>query len=288
MSSATSAAPRSSSCSRRRWRIRRQVVLGGCRPSGRVLAGMARCCWWNDEKIRNPNAETRNKPQVPNMDRCVEPEWLDHLAVDDPGAAGSRRDLRRLNTWMGHAGFVSRALRSAAGGSLPKRVGELGGGDGIFLLRVAQRLVRLLPSVHATIVDRQALVSPATRAAFAAVGWRLETVQEDVFDWLEHQPQRPDGGWICNLFLPHFNREQLARLLGEAALRAQVFVALEPRRSSWSLTFSRLVGLIGCNSVTQHDAPASVRAGFAGHELSQLWPANEDWRLKEGAVGLFS
>jgi len=189
---------------------------------------------------------------------------------------------------MGHAGFVSRALRSAAGGSPRKRVVELGGGEGIFLLRVAQRLVKLWPSVDATIVDRQALVSPATRAGFAALGWRLETVHADVFDWLEKQPQRQDGVWICNLFLHHFNREQLARLLGETAVRAQVFVALEPRRSSWCLTFSRLVGLIGCNSVTQHDAPASVRAGFAGQELSRLWPANEDWCLKEGAVGLFS
>ena len=222
------------------------------------------------------------------MERCVEPEWLDHLAADDPGAAGSRRDLRRLNTCMGHAGFVSAALRSAAVSSPPRRVVELGGGDALFLLRVARRLVDQWPSVHATIVDRQALVSPATRAAFAAVGWQLDTEKADVFDWLEQEPEQPSGVWICNLFLHHFAREQLTRLLVEAALRVQMFVALEPRRSAWCLAFSRLVGFIGCNSVTQHDAPASVRAGFAGHELSPLWPANAGWRLTEGAAGLFS
>jgi hypothetical protein len=46
--------------------------------------------------------------------------------------------------------------------------------------------------------------------------------------------------------------------------------------------------LIGCNAVTRHDAAASVRAGFAGRELSALWPARPGWRLREGRAGLFS
>jgi hypothetical protein len=33
--------------------------------------------------------------------------------------------------------------------------------------------------------------------------------------------------------------------------------------------------------VTRHDAVASVHAGFAGRELSRLWPG-EGWRLWEG------
>jgi len=52
--------------------------------------------------------------------------------------------------------------------------------------------------------------------------------------------------------------------------------------------FSRAVGLIGCNRVTRHDAPASVRAGFTGRELSQLWPEPESWLLEERAAGPFS
>jgi hypothetical protein len=32
--------------------------------------------------------------------------------------------------------------------------------------------------------------------------------------------------------------------------------------------------------VTRHDAVASVRAGFTGHELSRLWP-DGNWRLRE-------
>jgi hypothetical protein len=225
---------------------------------------------------------------LPNMQRCVEPEWLDQLAADDPQAAGSRRDLRRLNAWMGHAGLASCALRSVARNAPPSRLVELGGGDGTFLLGLSRRLAGQWPRMHATIVDRQVLVRPETRRALGELGWQLETVRTDVFDWLAQQPQRPDGAWVCNLFLHHFKREQLASLLGKVARRAQLFVALEPRRSRWCMTFSRLVGLIGCNSVTRHDAPASVRAGFAGCELSRLWPSQDHWRLLEGAAGLFS
>jgi hypothetical protein len=34
-------------------------------------------------------------------------------------------------------------------------------------------------------------------------------------------------------------------------------------------------------AVTRHDAPASVRAGFAGLELSALWPNEGRWELHE-------
>jgi len=52
--------------------------------------------------------------------------------------------------------------------------------------------------------------------------------------------------------------------------------------------FSRLLRLIGCNRVTRHDAPISVRAGFTGQELSQLWPAGQGWLLEERPAGWFS
>jgi hypothetical protein len=90
------------------------------------------------------------------------------------------------------------------------------------------------------------------------------------------------------LFLHHFSEAQLAGLFREAARRAGVFVAVEPRRSRFVLVFSRWVWLIGCGPVTRHDAPVSVRAGFAQDELSQLWPADGNWVLDEGPAGLFS
>jgi hypothetical protein len=40
--------------------------------------------------------------------------------------------------------------------------------------------------------------------------------------------------------------------------------------------------------VTRHDAVISVRAGFAGRELSALWPDRDRWLVIEGPAGRFS
>jgi hypothetical protein len=77
-------------------------------------------------------------------------------------------------------------------------------------------------------------------------------------------------------------------MLAGIAERASVFVACEPRRSRTALVGSHLLGLIGCNDVTRHDAVASVVAGFHGRELSMLWPQSTAWTLDEGPRGLFS
>jgi len=92
---------------------------------------------------------------------------------------------------------------------------------------------------------------------------------------------------LANLFLHHFPTAELTELLQGLARRARALVALEPRRSARALACSRLVSLLGCNEVTCHDAVASVQAGFAGHELSRLWPGG-DWALQERSAGLFS
>jgi hypothetical protein len=93
---------------------------------------------------------------------------------------------------------------------------------------------------------------------------------------------------ITNLFLHHFEDARLAELLHIISRRAKLFIAIEPRRACWPLFCSRLLWIIGCNDVTRHDAAASVRAGFAGRELSALWPDRKNWRLTERRAGLFS
>ena len=44
------------------------------------------------------------------LPRVLEPETLDHLAPDDPSAQRARRDLRRVNAFMGARGILERAL----------------------------------------------------------------------------------------------------------------------------------------------------------------------------------
>jgi hypothetical protein len=221
------------------------------------------------------------------MRRAVEPELLDELPGNDPRAVQSRRDLQRLNGWMGNAATVADALRSAFRERAPGRLVELGSGDGSFILRVARRLAPDWPGVHVELLDRQSIVMPETRDALDRLGWRTEIVTSDVFDWLQGPVAAPYDVVVANLFLHHFTGVQLSELLRGAARRARVFVAVEPRRSAWVFASSCLVWFIGCNEVTRHDAPVSVRAGFAGPELSQLWPADGTWSLEEGRAGLF-
>ena len=82
---------------------------------------------------------------------------------------------------------------------------------------------------------------------------------------------------VANLFLHHLHETELARLFAAIARRARLFfVAVEPRRGAWPLFCSQQLWMLGCNAITRYDAQLSVRAGFAGRELSVLWPPAHD------------
>jgi len=219
------------------------------------------------------------------MKRQIEAEWLDTLPAQDPGAVGSRRDLQRLNAWMGSPRRLAGLLRSRLEPTAPCHIADLGGGDGRFFLRVA----RLLPlsASQVTIVDRLNIVSRQTKDGLARLGWKSRAVQTDVFTWVHQQNGRVWDVMAANLFLHHFTEAQLSKLFADASKLSRMFVALEPRRSVLALVFGRCVRLIGCNHVTRHDAPASVRAGFSGNELTRLWPSDRNWALEEHQAGWF-
>ena len=220
------------------------------------------------------------------MVRRVEPEWLDELPPADPRAQRSRRDLKRVNSLMSNAGIVARELRRA----LPqgrRRIAEIGAGDGSFALALAQRLGRL-DCGDFTLLDRQRLVTLETLDEFPRRGCTAHAVEADVFDWLRQSSTPVFDAMVANLFLHHFESGRLAELLALAATHTRIFIACEPRRSGAALLGSRLLGFIGCNDVTRHDAVVSVRAGFRGNDLAAAWPASGSWILAERAQGLFS
>lgn len=231
------------------------------------------------------------------MKRVVQPELLDALATDDPRAIHSRRDLRRLNACMGNAAIAARALRNIFLTSPPRHIVDIGAGDGVFLLNVAralspsgergQRFTSRREPGSALLVDQQSLLGVETQKDFARFNWTARAWQGDVFEFFENGAPAVDVV-IANLFLHHFLPESLSTLFQAVRRKTQVLVAIEPRRSRPALLFSRLVGLIGCNSVTRHDAVASVRAGFTGRELSALWPDRDGWRVTEQPAGPFS
>lgn len=216
------------------------------------------------------------------MQRSVEPEWLDVLPADDPRAARSRRDLIRLNRIMGHGRILGSALRRHVASATPA-IAELGAGDGTLLLRILARR----PPRRVVLVDRQPVVDERTRARYAECGISLEIQPADVFDWLRRESGRFDA-IVANLFLHHFEDAALTELFAGAARLTDLFVACEPLRVPMPLVASRMLGLIGCNDVTRHDAYLSVRAGFRGRELSALWPRDRGWTLEERRAGLFS
>jgi len=213
--------------------------------------------------------------------RRLEGEWLDQLPADDPRARRSRADLARINAIMGNARMVSDTIPRQM---VSDTIVEIGAGDGAFALGLARRLK--VAGLRVTLVDRQRIVSQETMAGFRDAGATVEVAQDDVFDWLE-RPGPPVDAIVANLFLHHFEDEPLRRMLALVARRTRLFVACETRRSAWALASARMLGAIGCNDVTRHDAVASVRAGFRDGQLSALWPAGA-WTLTERGAGLFS
>lgn len=231
--------------------------------------------------------------------RSVVPELLDNLVASDPAAIRSRQDLKRVHQAMGTRSILLRALGNfnIRESSAPLRILELGAGDGSLMLAVAQAQKPRWNSVELCLLDRQALLDPSTTAAYAGLGWKVTSEVADVNDWAIAMTQssysaQPVARWdliVANLFLHHFDGEQLSTLLGAIALVSERFVACEPRRSRLALVASQLIGAIGVNAVTRTDAVLSVRAGFAGNEISDSWPApNLAWESREYPAGRFS
>ncbi|MER8631018.1 methyltransferase domain-containing protein [Mesorhizobium opportunistum] len=219
--------------------------------------------------------------------RRLVPEILDGLAADDPRALASRRDLRRINALMFQARIMASLLRKFVP-KPPRRILEIGAGDGTFMLAVARRMARHWPEVELTMLDRAGLLTAELSADFDRLGWTIEGITADVFDWAEGAGGKRFDAITVNLFLHHFDDAGLVRLFSLLTTKAPLLLATEPLRSMPALAAARLLPAIGVNDVTRHDAAQSVRAGFRGSELSGLWLAAGLKPLEERRAGLFS
>ncbi|SDY92503.1 methyltransferase domain-containing protein [Citreimonas salinaria] len=217
------------------------------------------------------------------MQRLLVPEMLDELPADDPRARASRADLRRINGLMLNASITAAMIRAHTSGTLGTVV-DLGCGDGTWALRLARTLSPVDGAPRLVLLDMQPVVTAATHRALGALGWRVDVVTSDAEHWMAAQ-SRPVDLVVANLFLHHFEGAPLRQLMNTLAANARRLVATEPLRTPFSYAASRAVGAIGANAVTRHDAPASVRAGFRGDELSRLWSGRVSF---EGRKGLFT
>jgi hypothetical protein len=215
--------------------------------------------------------------------RVVEPELLDTLPANHPGAARSRRDLRRINAWMGNARHLARAIKQLK--IPPKRVVELGTGDGTLMLKLAAHLPH---DTELWLLDMQPVIAPETLEALRSRGWTVHIIRARLQDWLA-APEPPEVDLIlANLFLHHFTDSELRDLFESLAPIASAFISCAPRRWMPALLSTHALWLIGCNAITRHDARISVRAGFRQKDLSRLWPEWSGCRLDETPAGFGS
>lgn len=227
------------------------------------------------------------------MNRKLSPELLDTLPSNDARAIRSRRELRRVNAWMGNARWLAGALRPcwerADGGR--RVVTDLGTGDAWVTWSTLHRVTRggtVEAGSRLHLVDQQPVVAEPTLERFRRRGWQVEVIQDDAEKALLRSGIAGGDGVMANLFLHHFEDAALRGLLAAAAGACRWLVACEPRRSPLARWGARLLVCIGCGAVTRHDARVSVEAGFRDGELSALWPAEGGWQLEERRVGPFS
>ncbi len=217
--------------------------------------------------------------------RCVLPEELDGLDASDLRGQRSRRDLRRIHTAMRSVSILKRAVARLRFAQPPRRILELGAGDGTLLLRFARALRPRWSSVDLTLLDRIDLLSEQTRQAYRDLGWNVRVECADASTWLHTSATARYDLCVANLFLHHFDARELASLLAGAASACDALVACEPERGTLAALGSRLVVFLGANDVTRDDAVKSVAAGFTGHELSAAWASvGGVWRVDEYAA----
>jgi SAM-dependent methyltransferase len=221
--------------------------------------------------------------------RSVEPERLDNLAADDPLAMDSRRDLQRVHRAMRSLTILKDAISRIDGATPPRRILELGAGDGSLLLRLARTMRPQWGDVELTLLDRQNLLSASARQAFVELNWHVTIMCMDALDWAQSPPTQHYDLCITTLFLHHFESANLGRLLAGVATQADAFIACEPRRNQIAHLGSRLIGLLGANEVTREDGVKSVAAGFNDRELTEIWSkVSGDWRVDEYSAWPFT
>ncbi len=196
--------------------------------------------------------------------RVVIPEILDHLPADDPEARRSRRDLARINFFMGNSRWICRQVSEFPQAAM-RGIVEIGAGDGA----LCERLSRLFPDAPVTAHD----LAPPPDIRGSRVVWK----QGNLFDFVA---PADSGILVASLFIHHFQGAELVKL-GRWMRGFQAIILCEPNRA-------RLPHLLGnlmhpfINRVTRHDMHVSITAGFSSGELGPaLGLADSDWHIRE-------
>ncbi len=236
-------------------------------------------------------SETLPPLAADDFPRRVTPEILDELPASDPRARRSRARPAAHQPDHGRGDLAqARAQRTAADRPRTRSSSSVRAtGRSRYGSRAASASAWL--GTHLTLLDLEPIVAQKTADAIRAGGWTLEVVAARRARLARARPDRTESAScsrICSCITSRASAS--TRLLGGIAARADAFVCCEPRRSRFALAGSRLLGLIGCNDVTRHDAVVSVQAGFRDGEIGAAWrgAVAGGWALTESAAGAFS
>lgn len=184
--------------------------------------------------------------------RKLTPELLDHLPHDDPGAIASRKDLARINLFMGNESWILRQIPKSA-----NRITEIGAGEGQLISKIAK---------HFLTAEIQAYdLAPEPKNLPKSINW----ICGDIF---EQKPTINGGILIANLFLHHFTNTQLEEL-SPWLQSFDVLIFNEPLRAKIPLLMGKLAHPL-IHPITRHDMRVSIEAGFRPGELSSTLKLN--------------
>lgn len=197
------------------------------------------------------------------MKRVLEPELLDSLPEDDPGAIQSRADLLKVNWIMGNHAWMLRQLKREHRPG--ERICELGAGDGSLCRKIIQQSICRPQDLLA--VD----LASAPKSWPQAAKW----LQGDLFA----TPLPVCEIFIANLFLHHFSSEQLVQLGTLLPQQTRLVLAAEPARYRVHQITGRIVAqALRMHFITRYDMRLSIRAGFRRDELARGMQLGSAWR----------
>ena len=208
------------------------------------------------------------------MSRISQPEKLDSLHASDPDARASRRDLVKINRWMGNFTWFEKILNRQCSGW--NHFLEIGAGGG----ELAMRLISKVGCSNYTAVDRVPMPENWPQSAC----WH----QGDLFQYTEYTTAEV---LLANLVLHHFNDNELSRI-GDRIQQSSItkIVVNEPCRRSFHKFQLRAGKLIGFNHITLYDGSVSIDAGFRADELPELLGLTSGrwhWQIEETFMGAY-
>lgn len=201
--------------------------------------------------------------------RVLEPELLDSLPHDDPGAIQSRADLLKVNWVMGNHAWMLRMLRRER--KPGERICELGAGDGALSRKIIQSGLCHPQDFHAVDLAPQPSDWPASASWHRGDLFASELPECEIF--------------IANLFLHHFTSGQLAELGKRLPSCTRLILAAEPARYRvHEITGGFIARALRMHFVTRYDMRVSIRAGFRADELPRTLALPPPWTAHCGST----